>query len=823
MLLLLSGCRPAPSKSIDELVVQARQAFVQSKYSQAIQLIRRARTLTPAGQRLQTDQFRLMEAEYLLFSQQPLESLELASVPLALDSSSLDPRRQMLIGGALRRSRPAEAQSHLEAALASARQRGDQPTAAMAWILIGQIHLDHDRDSSKAIEAYRQAESAAKLAGDTHLERRARFNLGRALLEIYQFDLANELFRAAAAAARDQSDRDMEARAYDNLAVGYRDAGDYERALVHLEQADRIWEAIEDLPNNRIVSLGIRGSVLWRLQRRDEALGLLMKTASLARKRGEAQEIRRRLEGLIEPLLITKRFQEADRASAEVFALYTKNPALAEKCQPQSVFLRGRIHEEKQEADQARRDFEEALRLGGRQDPLLRRDVEFGLARLDTAQNRRPEARRHFEAAITLAEAERASLVTQDSQLTFLETVIDIYRAYAAALSQWGDENRALAVEESSRARLVSNRIAGHAPPLRLPLLRQLATRSRTVFLAYWIAESGSHVRIIGPEGYERVPLETNTAQLTALVREHNNLMRQQMADPRRTGRAATRLYELLVAPVAARIAPNGRVVVIPDGALHHLNFETLVRERNGEKSFWIEDVTVQVAPSLSMLEEEAAAKKAKRPKRLLLMGDAPGTADFPRLDNASAEMSAITRIVGAGAVTEHRGAAAQPAVFAASSPEDFSHIHFSAHAQANRESPLDSAVILSPDQTGAAKGRYRLTAREVSSLGLHADTVTISACRSAGDRPVQGEGMVGFAWAFLRAGAGNVIAALWDVNDGSTLPLMQDLYRAIESGLPATEALRGAKLNMIRAGKTYSKPFYWAPLQVYSRAVRTR
>lgn len=730
----------------------------------------------------------------------------------------------MLIGGALRRSQPAEAQWHLEESLALSSQTGDRLTPALAWILLGQVHLEHNRDSNKALEAYRMAEAAARLAGDRRLQGMSRFNLGRAYLELNQYDLASEVFRKAADEAKEEADHATEARALDNLAIGHRDVGDYERALIYLEQAEKVREAHpENLPTNRIIKIGIRGQTLWRLGRRDEALQLLIQAAALARKLGQAPEIRRATEELIEPLVAEGRLDEAEEASAEVFGLYGKNQALAAKGKPRALYLRGRIREARRQFDRALEDFTEALHLGGDDDLLLRRSAEFGLARLDTAQDRRPAARRHFEAAIQLAEAERASLVTQDSQLTFLETVIDIYRAYAAALSQWGDENRALEVEESSRARLVTNRIDSPAPPLRLPFLRQLATRSRTAFLAYWIAESGSHVRIIGPGGYARVPLETNTAQLTALVREHNNLMRQQMADPRRTGRAATRLYELLVAPIAARIAPNGRVVVIPDGALHHLNFETLVRERNGEKGFWIEDVTVQVAPSLSMLEEEAAAKKAKRPKRLLLMGDAPGTADFPRLDNASAEMSAITRIVGAAGVTEHRGAAAQPAVFAASSPETFSHIHFSAHAQANRESPLDSAVILSPDQTGATPGRYRLTAREVSSLGLHADTVTISACRSAGDRPVQGEGMVGFAWAFLRAGAGNVIAALWDVNDGSTLPLMQDLYRAIESGLPATEALRSAKLNMIRAGKTYAKPFYWAPLQVYSRAVRTR
>lgn len=847
----LGGCsRPsapptATAVTAESLASSAQEEFNRSKYPDALGLIRRARTMTPVSAQPEADRLRLMEAEYLLFSQEEAASLELAGAGLAAVSSALEPRRRMLMGGALRRANPNEALKHLEAAIASAAGLRDYQTAAMGWVFRGQIELDHNRDATQSLVACRQAESMAKAAGDPRpLDWIVPFNLGRSFLELNQFDLAIEVYKTAADRARNRGDADFEARALENLAIGYEGVGDFDRALAFLEKADEIRRANpEKLPKNRIISLGTRGIVLWRLGRRDEALQFLNQAAALARERGEAPELRRRLDGLIEPLVTMGRVDEAEKASAEVFTLYEKNAELAEKARPFSLALRGRIGEVRQRRDEARRDFEKALRLASREERFLRRDAEFGLARLDAAVHRRPEARRHFEAAIKLAEAERAALGTQDAQLTFLETVIDIYRQYAAVLTQWGDEDGALAVEESSRARLAANRIDGAAPPVRTAALRQLAARSRTLFLAYWIAEGGSHVRLIGPQGYERVPLAVNTSRLTELVREHNDLMERQMEDPRRTGRAAAELYRILVEPVASRIpaaaagsSAGARVVIIPDGALHRLNFETLVRERDGRKGFWIEDVTVQVSPSLSMLQEAAGGgggspRQQTRArgggggvKRMLLMGDAVPAPDFGRLDHASEEMLGIRRIVSATAeVIEHRGAAAQPSAFAASSPAAFSHIHFTAHAQANRESPLDSAVILSPDQTGVARGRYRLSAREVGQIRLNADTVTISACRSAGDRAVQGEGMVGFAWAFLRAGAGNVVAGLWDVNDRSTLSLMNRFYQGIQAGAPATEALRAAKLALIADGKAYAKPFYWAPFQVYSRAVRTR
>ena len=141
-----------------------------------------------------------------------------------------------------------------------------------------------------------------------------------------------------------------------------------------------------------------------------------------------------------------------------------------------------------------------------------------------------------------------------------------------------------------------------------------------------------------------------------------------------------------------------------------------------------------------------------------------------------------------------------------------FSVVHFTAHAAANLESPLDSAVVLAgPDHA------YKLYARDVAEKPLRADLVTVSACRSAGERAYSGEGLVGFAWAFLRAGASRVIAGLWDVDDRSTAELMDRLYARIAAGDSAPRALREAKLTLLAGGGTYAKPYYWGPFQVFT------
>ena len=62
------------------------------------------------------------------------------------------------------------------------------------------------------------------------------------------------------------------------------------------------------------------------------------------------------------------------------------------------------------------------------------------------------------------------------------------------------------------------------------------------------------------------------------------------------------------------------------------------------------------------------------------------------------------------------------------------------------------------------------------------------------------------------------MIAGLWDVGDDSSSQLMGKLYEALAAGLKPAAALRQAKLALLHSARSYSKPFYWAPYQIYIR-----
>jgi CHAT domain-containing protein len=63
------------------------------------------------------------------------------------------------------------------------------------------------------------------------------------------------------------------------------------------------------------------------------------------------------------------------------------------------------------------------------------------------------------------------------------------------------------------------------------------------------------------------------------------------------------------------------------------------------------------------------------------------------------------------------------------------------------------------------------------------------------------------------------VIAGLWDVSDYSSPRLMHDLYAGLAASASPTDALRAAKLNLIRSSK-YADPYYWGAFQLYQGAL---
>ncbi|MBO9634176.1 MAG: CHAT domain-containing protein [Chitinophagaceae bacterium] len=91
---------------------------------------------------------------------------------------------------------------------------------------------------------------------------------------------------------------------------------------------------------------------------------------------------------------------------------------------------------------------------------------------------------------------------------------------------------------------------------------------------------------------------------------------------------------------------------------------------------------------------------------------------------------------------------------------------------------------------------------------------VWLGACRTGDGNLVEGEGINSLSRAFAAAGAGGVVAGMWNVNDKAAAEIMQHFYGQLAEGENAANALHNAKEEYLQDHKSdqlLQLPYYWA------------
>ena len=339
-----------------------------------------------------------------------------------------------------------------------------------------------------------------------------------------------------------------------------------------------------------------------------------------------------------------------------------------------------------------------------------------------------------------------------------------------------------------------------------------------------------------------------------------------QIPDKAALDKAARAIYDIAIKPLEKYIKGRKQLFISPDGNLNLIPFEALVTPSN---KYLMEEYTISYISAgrdivrftdtniakgdaliiadpdydMGLMERDKMTKEMKVAKTIRggLSKDVLNIS-FDRLPDTKQEADAIEKVLKNKKklkVKNYQGKnAIEEMIFSAETPKI---LHLATHGYflndeelkgssetrgitiklkedfmakdetINIENPmLRSGIVFSGVNASLKAGRDEgmMSAEKILGLNLKGtDLVVLSACETGVGDVKNGEGVFGLKRAFILSGAKTLVMSLWSVPSAETTELMTDFYTLMSTGKPKAEALRQAKLNMM---KKKQNPFYW-------------
>lgn len=401
----------------------------------------------------------------------------------------------------------------------------------------------------------------------------------------------------------------------------------------------------------------------------------------------------------------------------------------------------------------------------------------------------------------------------------------------------------------------------------------QAGLEAGEALVSYWLSEERVFAWVVVESAIHLVHIPTTQAELEEQVSRYLEPLRA----PRRAEDAALRgsesrhlelgqtLYRQLIGALPAAALRARRLIVVPDGVLHYLPFESLVIDCPDMKAgvSQVDDketihavyatcrylglehsliYSTSAGAFLGLRERHRQRHLQRHSQRPSAAADRPEllafAPEFARTDPPTVPAELRGALYGRAPLAHAREEVRRIAGYFSRASVRFDLqasesrlkdevgryrlLHLATHGLVSDDFPMSSGVLLAAGDGDDGL----LQAHEVLGLELSADIVTLSACRTGRGRLRRGEGVVGLSRAFLAAGASSVVVSLWDVDDRATPLFMEAFYEQIAAGVAAPEAMLKARRTLFRQTTearlvfrqrpmAYAHPRFWASFVV--------
>ena len=340
--------------------------------------------------------------------------------------------------------------------------------------------------------------------------------------------------------------------------------------------------------------------------------------------------------------------------------------------------------------------------------------------------------------------------------------------------------------------------------PISINDLQKKLQQDQTVMIAYFYGQQNIYQFEIGFDSF-LVRKIKNTASFQEIIKNYIRYYNDSAAILNQVTdftKDAAQLFTLLQVPKDVN-----RLLVIADGLLNFIPFETLLTESSTALSF-------QNMPFLLHTTEvhyEISAGKyvhstSKNDADHTVLGVFPVFEDTPLALPYSLTESKYIQDYFEGTYIQKEQATYQNFIQTAN---NHSIIHLSTHAEAGSFSRPASIKFIDKD----------ILVNQLYGTSLSADLIVLSACETGIGKLAKGEGPISIGRGFQYAGVENVLFSLWRVNDKTTSKLMQFFYKHLHTSHSKSYALYQSKKEYLIAediSNAEKSPYFWAAFVYY-------
>ncbi|CCI35530.1 CHAT domain-containing protein [Microcystis aeruginosa] len=629
---------------------------------------------------------------------------------------------------------------------------GDRSGEATTLNNIGLVYDDLG-EKQKALDYYQQSLPLSRAVGERRKEATTLNNIGDVYSDLGEKQKALDYFQESLPLSRAVGDRSGEANTLNNIGGVYSDLGEKQKALDYYQQALPLRRTVGDRKGEAITLNNI--GFVYREQRKPEvAINSWEQSANLI------LELRR---GVSRSLRAT--FLETNRGTSAALV-----DLLIRQNSPQKAFEWANLS--------TTFDLVDYDRLAGTE-----------------GQVKNPVANQAYQE--WKAQARQLEALRQDLQTNFSDTLSRQVRQQEAALSEqaeilvekYPELADLLEITPTDLAQLQAN-LPANTTLLQPVLLTGIDNVEHTVALFILTRTTLKVQQVPVPKDLNE-RLQRYASQLESDLEIVDRALSSQ-------------LYDLLIRPIEAQIAPNQTLAIIATGALQRIPFETLYD--NQTQQYLLQKYPIHYLTRLSKVQPQPTPK-VNNPSVLVFANPRPTQAE---LIGTEAQADFLQKTYANSQIYKHQQATLD--AFLSQSPR-FPILHLGTHG-CFRPEGCPSLGMKANTLLFANKREYEL--KDAVKLGLqNTELITIGACETA--REVDGVGLAGLAYVWERAGAKTTLASLWNATDFvqysqqnspelPTAAILNQFYANLQQGMTKAEALRQAKLAHIDL-----HPFFWA------------